>query len=46
MAIYAGLDAAIANPEDKELMQTVKAAEVVAGRDRHCRRYTRAVRKE
>ena len=46
MAIYAELDAAIADPADRELMLTVKAAEVVAGRDRHCRRYTRALRKE
>jgi len=44
MAVYAGLDAAIADPADEDLMQTVRAAEAVAGKDRHCRRYIRAFR--
>jgi 5-methyltetrahydrofolate--homocysteine methyltransferase len=44
MAVYAGLDAAIANPMDEVLMQTVQAAEAVVGKDRHCRRYIRAFR--
>ncbi|MBE9580182.1 MAG: dihydropteroate synthase [Proteobacteria bacterium] len=45
MAIYAGLDAAITDPLDKALMGAVKMAEVLVGKDRHCRRYTRAFRK-
>ena len=44
MAIYAGLDAAIMDPFDKALMGAVKIAEVLVGKDRHCRRYTRAFR--
>lgn len=45
MATYAGLDAAIVDPLDDEVMAEVKTAEVLVGRDRHCRRYTRAFRK-
>lgn len=45
MAIYAGLDAAILDPLDEALMGAVKMAEVLVGKDRHCRRYTRAFRK-
>jgi len=44
MCIAAGLDAAIIDPLDAELMAAVKTGEVLAGRDRHCRRYTRAFR--
>lgn len=44
MAVYAGLDAVIGNPLDHEFMAAVRTAEVLAGRDRHCRRYTRAMR--
>jgi 5-methyltetrahydrofolate--homocysteine methyltransferase len=43
-AVYAGLDAAILDPLDDNLMAEVKTAEVLAGKDRHCRRYTRAFR--
>jgi 5-methyltetrahydrofolate--homocysteine methyltransferase len=45
MAVFAGLDAAILDPLDESLMDAVKTAEVLLGRDRHCRRYTRAFRK-
>ncbi|MCK4390503.1 MAG: dihydropteroate synthase [Desulfobacterales bacterium] len=45
MAIYAGLDAAIMDPLDKALMGAVKTAEVLVGKDRHCRRYMRPFRK-
>jgi cobalamin-dependent methionine synthase I len=45
MAIYAGLDAAIVDPLDDEIIAEVTTAEVLVGRDRHCRRYTRAFRK-
>jgi 5-methyltetrahydrofolate--homocysteine methyltransferase len=46
MAIFAGLDAAIMDPLDEELMGAVKTGEVLAGKDRHCRRYTRTFRKK
>ncbi len=45
MATYAGLDAAIVDPLDDEVMAEVRTAEVLVGRDRHCRRYTRTFRK-
>jgi len=44
MAIYAGLDAAIVDPLDGDLLGEVRAAEVLVGKDRHCRRYTRTFR--
>jgi len=44
MCIFAGLDAAIVDPLDQELMAAVKTAEVLAGKDRYCRRYMRAFR--
>jgi cobalamin-dependent methionine synthase I len=44
MAIYAGLDAAIVDPLEHDIMGEVRAAEVLVGKDRHCRRYTRALR--
>ena len=44
MAIFAGLDAAIMDPLDQQMTGAVKAAEVLVGKDRHCRRYTRAFR--
>ncbi|HUT72505.1 MAG TPA: dihydropteroate synthase [Desulfatiglandales bacterium] len=43
-AVYAGLDAALLDPLDGHLMAEVKTAEVLVGKDRHCRRYTRAFR--
>ena len=45
MCIFAGLDAAIVNPLDEALMAAVKTGEVLAGKDRHCRRYMRTFRK-
>jgi len=45
MAVSAGLDAAIMDPLDPKMMNAVRTAEVLAGKDRHCRRYTRAFRK-
>ena len=46
MAVFAGLDVAIMDPLDQDLMGAVKTAEVLVGKDRHCRRYTRAFRKK
>jgi cobalamin-dependent methionine synthase I len=45
MAIFAGLDAAIADPMNEHLMAAVRTAEVLVGKDRHCRRYSRAFRR-
>jgi 5-methyltetrahydrofolate corrinoid/iron sulfur protein methyltransferase len=44
MAIFAGLNAAIMDPLNQTLINAVKAAEVLVGKDRHCRRYTRSFR--
>jgi 5-methyltetrahydrofolate--homocysteine methyltransferase len=44
MCIFAGLDAAIVDPLDEELMAAIKTGEVLAGKDRYCRRYMRAFR--
>ena len=46
MAVYAGLDAAIMDPLDQQMVRAVKTAEVLAGKDRHCRRYTRSFRRK
>jgi len=46
MAVSAGLDAAIMDPLDQTMMAAVRTAEVLVGKDRHCRRYTRALRKK
>ena len=46
MAISAGLDAAIMDPLDQQMMAAVRTAEVLVGKDRHCRRYTRAFREK
>ncbi len=44
MCIAAGLDTAIVDPNDAELMQSVIAAEALAGRDEFCARYIKAYR--
>lgn len=41
LAIFAGLDAAILNVLDTDLMGAVKTVEAIMGRDRHCRKYAR-----
>jgi len=45
MALCAGLDAAIMDPLDKQIMATVKAAEVLLDRDYFCANYLAAFRK-
>ena len=45
MAQYLAVDALLINPLNEEFMLAVKAGETVMGRDRHCRKYSRAVRK-
>jgi 5-methyltetrahydrofolate--homocysteine methyltransferase len=46
MAIGAGLDAALVDPLDDTIMVAVRAGDVLAGKDRYCRRYMRAFRNE
>jgi 5-methyltetrahydrofolate--homocysteine methyltransferase len=45
MAIYAGLDAAIMDPLNEEMMQAARTGDALMGKDRHFRKYSRAVRK-
>jgi 5-methyltetrahydrofolate--homocysteine methyltransferase len=44
LAVAAGMDTAILDPLDRELMATLRATELLLGRDRHCLTYTRAYR--
>jgi cobalamin-dependent methionine synthase I len=44
LAIEAGLDCAITDPTNTDLLGIILAAEVVLGRDRFCRRFTKAYR--
>ncbi|MCP4746604.1 MAG: dihydropteroate synthase [Desulfobacteraceae bacterium] len=44
LAMAAGLDAAICNPLDDRLMETIFTTEVLLGKDQWCQRYTCAVR--
>lgn len=44
LAINAGLDAAIIDPNDRELQAAMYATELLLGRDKHCLNYTRAYR--
>jgi 5-methyltetrahydrofolate--homocysteine methyltransferase len=44
LALAAGLDTAILDPLDREIMAALVAAELVLGQDRHCLNYTRAYR--
>jgi 5-methyltetrahydrofolate--homocysteine methyltransferase len=44
LALYVGLDAAIMDPLDRGVIETLLATKVVLGRDRFCRQYTKAFR--
>ncbi len=44
LAIAAGMDSAIIDPTNIDLVSTILAAEVVVGKDRHCMNFTRAYR--
>lgn len=44
MAMAAGLDSAILDPLDKELMDAIKASEVLLGKDPFCKNYIKAFR--
>lgn len=44
LALQAGMDTAIIDPNDRELRSALCAAELLLGYDRHCLNYTRAYR--
>jgi 5-methyltetrahydrofolate--homocysteine methyltransferase len=44
MAIAAGLDSAIMDPSNRELVATIYSMEALLGRDRYCRNYNKAYR--
>ena len=44
-ALMCGLDAAIVDPTHKGIQKAVLVGRALAGRDRHCLRYTRATRR-
>jgi 5-methyltetrahydrofolate corrinoid/iron sulfur protein methyltransferase len=46
MAAHLGIDAILINPLHKPLRAAAIASATLLGRDRHCRKYTRAARKE
>jgi 5-methyltetrahydrofolate--homocysteine methyltransferase len=44
LALEAGMDTAIVDPNDRELQAAMIAADLLLGQDKHCLRYTRAFR--
>jgi len=44
MAISRGADAALLNPLDQKLMSTIKAAEMIMGKDKFCKNYIKSFR--
>jgi 5-methyltetrahydrofolate corrinoid/iron sulfur protein methyltransferase len=44
MAVQAGLDSAIADPNDRGLIETMMAAEMLVGKDKYCQNFNRAFR--
>ena len=44
LALEAGMDTAIIDPNDRELQAAMMAADLLLGRDKHCLKYTRAYR--
>ncbi len=45
MAMYAGMDSAIMDPLNRDTMGTLLAANMLLGKDRHCRKFTTSYRK-
>lgn len=45
LAMGAGMDSAIMDPSNRDTMATLLAAEMLLGKDRHCRNFTMAFRK-
>ena len=46
MAICAGLDAAIMDPLNEDMMQAARTGDALMGKDRHFRKYSHALRKQ
>ena len=46
MAIAAGLDSAIIDPLDQELMDVIKTSEALLGKDRFCKNYIKTFREK
>jgi len=44
MAVQAGLDSAIADPNDRGLIETMTTAEMLIGKDKYCQNFNRAFR--
>jgi 5-methyltetrahydrofolate corrinoid/iron sulfur protein methyltransferase len=44
MAVQAGLDSAIADPNDRQLYEVVLAAEMLMGKDKYCQAFNKAYR--
>lgn len=44
MAVQAGLDSAIADPNNRELFETMTAAEMLMGKDKYCQNFNRTYR--
>ncbi len=45
LALYEGMDSAIMDPLNRDMMATMLAVEALMGRDRHCRKFSNAYRK-
>lgn len=45
LSIYAGMDSAIMDPLNKDIMNSIYATEALLAKDRHCRKYSAAYRK-
>lgn len=45
LAMSAGMDSAIMDPLNRDIMTTLLATQVLLGKDRHCRKFTTAYRK-
>jgi len=43
-AIQAGMDSAVMDPNNRDMMGTIFATEALLGRDKHCRKYSKAYR--
>lgn len=44
LAVAAGMDSAVVNPENSALIESLKATELLLGQDRFCRNYTTAAK--
>jgi 5-methyltetrahydrofolate corrinoid/iron sulfur protein methyltransferase len=45
LAMMVGMDSAILNPTDRDMMATLLATEALLGRDKFCRKFANAYRK-